>query len=379
MLKDLDERQTAQQGAVNSHIPILQQSSSHKNLIQIVLILVLLNIIGFLGWQLYGVDNSPNNEKSVSHALTPETLKSADEFTPENLAESTRVQAAIDVSTSAKSNTKPHTNDLIKDISADLSKSQRSIKTNEVTQHQVASSENEHSHPHETAKQSQNLDENSRVSKHKNVVQNEEVIDKPKSSMSVSRKKLSSKALIAQKIKRADSAIEKNQITKAEGLLEEVLLLDPKQTASRKKLAALWFGRESFQNAVNLINQGISLAPNDTELRLMKARIYLSQERTSQAYSSLKSYTGTENIEYLSLLATLAQQLNELPMAIKAYGRLTKAQPDVGKWWLGLGVALDSNSEFKKAVDAYHKAIAQDDMSRGSMAFAKKRISELGE
>ena len=383
MLKDLDKRQTNSEGAVNSHIPLRQQSSSHKSLILIVFILVLLNIIGFLGWQLYDVDNSSTNTNNANTVYSELTHKE-----PQDMVSKTSSSEQDNSESTALINKKVEQEQPIKNV------------TNALASHDVLKgklspqSEGEHLHPHKAPSQATDTHVNNADTISHAVVENNERNNKtvepkatePKviepieeSSFSISRKNLSSKALIAQKIKRANIAIEKNKIASAEALLEEILLLDANQIESRKKLAALWFGREAFQDAVNLINQGINLTPNDDELRLMKARIYLSQERLSQAYISLKGFTDTENIEYLSLLATLAQQQNEFQMAIKAYERLTKAEPKVGKWWLGLGIALDSNSQFKEAIEAYNKAIGQNDMSRGSTVFVKERMSALGE
>ena len=68
--------------------------------------------------------------------------------------------------------------------------------------------------------------------------------------MSVSRRQLSSKELVSQKLAKAEKAININEITKAEQLFEEVLIIEPENKQARKKLAALWFGRKSYQQAL---------------------------------------------------------------------------------------------------------------------------------
>lgn len=382
MLKDLDERQTEQQGGINSHSPIVHQTSSHKSIILIVLILILFNIIGFLGWKVYVADNESSTPTTSSTPSKSTVALPKAEIQTKQVAPSNKIVAPEIASIEAKSAPK-----LVEDAVMDSEKvpdvfeKEEPVVLPEKNNHEHSRSNNaNHIHSHKAVKpelitQAQNNQEDIKESSKKPA----EAESKPKSTMSVSRKNLSPKVLISQKITRAENALEKNEISRAEKLLEEVLLLDPKQVDSRKKLAALWFGREAFTDAISLINQGLNITPNDIELRLMKARIYLSKNKPDSAYASLKKLSNTQNIEYLSLLATLAQQLNQLPMAIESYTRLTTLQPEMGKWWLGLGVAFDSNSQFKEAAKAYKNALLQNDMSRATTAFAKRRISELGE
>lgn len=370
MLKDLDERQNDVHPASGKAIPVMQQSSSHKNLIVIVVILVLLNIIGFLAWKVYqnSVEASSIQSKPPETVITqPEPQKAL----PVEASKVVPVNQPIAVATPSLTHEK-----VLASNNVPLKSSKQVEAKNLQTEPNI--SENLTDKPRTLEQVPQPHTHQPQVATPREPPKAKE--NKPAdSSFSISRKHFSAKELIAQKVKRAEKAIDNNNISEAEILLEDVLLLDPKQQASRKMLASLWFGRESYQDAVNLLAQGIRLDPNDIEFRLMQARIYLSKGRPEKAFMSLKAYTETNNVEYLALLAGLAQQLNELPVAIIAYKRLTASQPHVGKWWLGLAVSHDKQSEFKLASFAYKSAIAQDDLSKGSNDFARNRIIELGE
>ena len=93
-------------------------------------------------------------------------------------------------------------------------------------------------------------------------------------SLTISRRKMSPQELAKQKFTQAEQAVLSDNINQAEQLLEEILLLEPNHKAARKQLAALWFGRQSYQAALNLLSQGIALSPQDSEYHLMQARIY---------------------------------------------------------------------------------------------------------
>lgn len=196
--------------------------------------------------------------------------------------------------------------------------------------------------------------------------------------MSVSRRQLTSKELVAQKLARAEKSVNMNEITKAEQLFEEILIIEPEHKQARKNLAALWFGRKSYQQALNLLSQGIAIDKQDGELRLLKARIHLQQGQQEAAYNTLQSLTAFEHEEYQVMLANIAQQIEQYPSAISAYKVLINMQPYSGRWHLGLAIVYDKNSQFTLARNEYAQALAKPDLSVSSAKFAEQRLQALG-
>ncbi len=150
------------------------------------------------------------------------------------------------------------------------------------------------------------------------------------------------------------------------------------QQQARKKLAALWFGRQSFNDAINLLSQGIALAPDNSEFRSMQAHIYLQQGRLKQAYNSLKPLADLPQQEYQLLLVNISQQLSEYNAAIKAYKILLGIQPENSRWHLGLAIIYDKASQFALAVKEYNLALAQGGLSQDSDHFTNQRLQVLG-
>ncbi len=200
-----------------------------------------------------------------------------------------------------------------------------------------------------------------------------------KSKMSVSRRQLTPKELIARKLEKAEKLINLNELTKAEQLFEEVLIINPEKKEARKKLAALWFGRKAYQQAVNLLSQGIAIDRQDSELRLLKARVLLKQGQRKAAYHTLKPLASLENEEYQVMLASIAQQTEQFPSAISAYQVLIKMQPYSGRWHLGLAITYDKNGQFLLAVNEYALALTKANLSASSAEFAEQRMQALGE
>ena len=114
----------------------------------------------------------------------------------------------------------------------------------------------------------------------------------------------------------------------------------------------------------------------------MKARVYLQQNQVQQAFLTLNAMprvNDVTSVEYQSLRATTAQQLNEFSFAAEAYQVLVSIEPSASRWWLGLAVAHDSNSEFEQASNAYQTALNRSRLSGSAETFARQRIIELGE
>lgn len=203
---------------------------------------------------------------------------------------------------------------------------------------------------------------------------------KPKANkMSVSRRQLSADELAEQKLVLVEKALDAKQIEKAEKLLEDVVIIRPNDSQTRKKLAALWFGRQAYQDAANLLSQGISLNSKDSSLREMKARIHLKQGQYSAALNTLKPLADLKNEQYQVMLANTAQQANQNEVAVDAYKVLIAMKPDIGRWQLGLAVLYDKNSQFALASKAYKKALTKNDLSVSSENFIKQRIQVIGQ
>jgi len=209
--------------------------------------------------------------------------------------------------------------------------------------------------------------------------QNNVLTNKQNPSISVSRRQITSKQLAVQKMTQAEHALANNKITRAEKLYEEVLMLEPENKVARKQLAALWFGRKAYQEAINILAQGIALEPQYSEYRLMQARIYLTQGQNERAYKILQGLQVIDNIEYLATQASVAQQLSQYQQAIKNYQQLAKVQPNEGRWWLGLAVAYDANKQYTLALQAYQSAQMQGNLSANSLNFVQQRMQELRE
>ena len=179
--------------------------------------------------------------------------------------------------------------------------------------------------------------------------------------------------------KQADSALLAGDKERAKQLFNKVLAFDKQHNLSRETLAAILYGEQRTQSAVNLLQEGLSVSPDYTNFRLMLARIYLKNKHKQQAYYYLKPHRPevAGNVDYYALLAGLAQSLGDLDSALMAYKTLTKHEPNRAKWWLGLGISADKAKQVTLALNAYHTAQNMGQLSASSRNYINARITQL--
>jgi tetratricopeptide (TPR) repeat protein len=114
----------------------------------------------------------------------------------------------------------------------------------------------------------------------------------------------------------------------------------------------------------------------------------LQQQNYVEAYSLIKSHaeqsgaksiSATEDLEFVELLASLAQQNGEHQDALGYYQQLAKFNPKRFGYWLGMAVALESLQSWRQALGAYNAALTTQTADTSLLVFAKQRQVELSE
>lgn len=398
MLKDLEQR-TPEQGQAATPLVQKQKSSTVKIVLISVAVLVSLNLLGFYIWdlqkQVASSEQQVKNyllEQDESDQIAKEKIPKAQQINQVKLNESSP-QPTKEILASSQQIIKqdkavpaqaalPKVEVIPKNTSTQQPITQKQTNNTEQTNVVETVQNNVSKVTKLIAKPAEKLVEKQAV---KRVDNNEPVTRFTKentpteSKMTVSRRQLTAQELISQKLARAEKAIKNNDIVKAEKLFEETLIIEPNHKQARKKLAALWFGRKSYQQAINLLSQGISLDSNDAELRLLKARIYLQQGKSQAAYNTLKPLSMLKHQDYQVMLANVAQQIEQYESAIQAYKVLIEMQSYSGRWHLGLAIIYDKNSQFSLAATEYATALTKSDLSIASAKFAQQRMQALGE
>jgi MSHA biogenesis protein MshN len=396
MLKDLDQRQ-ADKTPAQQHIAMAYaKQNSNKKLVWIIIGLIIVNIAGLYLWRVnernvqleqqlaakkatqnINQQQIVNNEKNSNAVVSSETLEQK-KINQQNTERVTIVQSQAIKANSTVSNSNLQTKEITlptQNIAAE--KTTKTVDKNQV----------EHA-PKLIEPKTENVSKQAQSKAIQKPIQDKktktDVVPAEQPRMSITRTKTSPEELVKQKMAKAMLAIENKNATLAEQLFEDVLLLIPEHIEARKQLAALWFGRQAYQDALNTLSQGISLRPNYLDFRVLQARIYLQLGSIEQAYETLNRYFSTQqgsvqNIEFLSLFAGIAQQQKHFQQSTIAYKLLTEKQPSQAKWWLGLAISEDSLANYDNAKKHYTEALTKINITENAKQFIEQRLRQLGE
>lgn len=201
----------------------------------------------------------------------------------------------------------------------------------------------------------------------------------PLGEMYVEEQTLSAGEIAALERRKYQQAIARRDNVGAQQALLQVLANDPLDLSSRKQLAALYYGENQLNAAREVLQQGITLMPNNADLRLLNARVAQAMGDKQAALQSLQAITpsASNNLDFYAMRAALAQQLGQAAEAGYSYQALTKAQPMVGRWWLGLAISKEQRGLMADAKQAYRRALLDNQLSAASRRFAQQRIQHL--
>jgi len=355
MLKELDQRNAGQGQSTSLPLAVTKKTSTTKIVLISLVIILTLNAVGFYVWQLIS-----ENQSLKLHAQS-QTVK------PTALTDQLQAKANIPPKQQKQSKIEIVATKVIAPVVSAPNKQVQQLDT----QLEAATIKQQ------TSSVSHNTE--AKPVKAKPVKVSVDPAFKAKSKMTVSRRHLTEDELVAKKVAKAELALNREQIGKAEQLFEDVLIIQPSNDTVRQKLAALWFGRKAYQQAGNLLSQGIAIDTKNSDLRVMKAKIELIQSKYQAAYRTLKPLDKLQQQDYQVLLANTAQQANQVNGAVNAYNELINMQPDSARWSLGLAIVYDKNSQFQLATAQYKLALNKNDLSASSATFAQQRIQALKE
>ena len=201
----------------------------------------------------------------------------------------------------------------------------------------------------------------------------------PLGEMHVEEQKLSPGEIATLERRKYQQAIARRDNVAAQQALLQVLANDPLDYNSRKQLAALYYGENQLSAARDVLQQGITLMPTNADLRLLAARVAQVMGDKQAALQSLVAISPSvaNNLDFYAMRAALAQQLGQTAEAGYSYLALTRTQPNIGRWWLGLAISQDQRGLLNDAKQAYRRALMDNQLSAASRRFAQQRIQHL--
>lgn len=161
--------------------------------------------------------------------------------------------------------------------------------------------------------------------------------------------------------------------------LYEFIAKNPEAHQSRNTLITLLYAQQQYDQVGLLVEEGLSLAPNLSLYKKMKARLLMMQGQYQQAVTLLRNVPPavSEDKEYHELLASLYQQTGEFSAAIATYQDLIRTDNTVGRWWAGMGISHESLGNTREAVSSFEVALQIPGLENNLRQYSRNRIQSL--
>jgi tetratricopeptide (TPR) repeat protein len=158
---------------------------------------------------------------------------------------------------------------------------------------------------------------------------------------------------------RAGSLFSDGELSAAENILQ-AYLLDARHAEALRLLARIKHQRNVLDEAEQLLEAALKLAPNYRAARLDYVRVLIDRQKYPQAHEVIGTLLKLEpgNRDYLSLYAATCVGLGRHETAIILYRRLLAASPGSSDLYVALGHSLKAVGRQNEAIESYQTAAA---------------------
>ena len=179
--------------------------------------------------------------------------------------------------------------------------------------------------------------------------------------------------------RRAAGLINQARSEEARTALKAALELDARHEGARQTLAVLLIEARAMNEAEALLTEGLKLNPNQSNFAIVLARLKLDHGDAAGALQVLREHgaAAANNAEYRAFAAALLQRMNRHSEALDEYRAALTVSPNVGVWWVGLGLSFEATAEPGKAAEAFMRARATGTLSADVAQFVEHKLQTL--
>lgn len=206
-------------------------------------------------------------------------------------------------------------------------------------------------------------------------------IESPTTTRNNSIKLPALQSLVINEYQTAIKAAANGRNQEAIDILARLLKTYPDYQDARVSMAAIILEAGNTFEARKIVEEGLSIEPSYLPLIQLKARIYTSEGKISEALLILQSekpYIDDEP-EYHAFIAALLNRQKQYQEAANIYKQLVQINSHDSSWWFGLAISQDKLGNTKEAKLAYLKAAAEGRLNPQAQAYLQSRLSMLQE
>lgn len=177
--------------------------------------------------------------------------------------------------------------------------------------------------------------------------------------------------------RRAENAMTAGRSAEAIEGFRAALKQDPFYVQARQMLLRQLLEVRKATEAMQILQEGIELQPAQTGWAMSLARLQLEHNDLTAADRTLARSQGyaEANADYAGFQGHLKSRLGAHHLAVTHYQRAARLAPNEGRWWLGLGLALEADGKPAEAKDAFRRSVATNTLSTDLAAVAQQHLN----
>lgn len=152
--------------------------------------------------------------------------------------------------------------------------------------------------------------------------------------------------------------VKRGEAAAALSLFQRAIEFDPTHARARQALLSVLVSGKQWAEARQVAEQGLALDPSQSGWAVILARLQFEQGDAAAATATLERHAAyaRNDADFQGLFAYLLQKQQRPAEAAERFKAALSLRPNEGRWWFGLGVALEGAGRGVDARDAYHRA-----------------------
>lgn len=176
--------------------------------------------------------------------------------------------------------------------------------------------------------------------------------------------------------RKAETALASGRSGEALDGMRAALKIDPAYVQVRQSLLRQLLDMRRIDEAMAVLQEGVELMPAQTGWAMSLARLQLEHGDLAAADRSLaRSQAYAEaNADYAGFQGHVKSRLGAHRQAVAHYQRAARLVPSEGRWWLGLGLALEADGRVPEAREALRRALSAGTLNAELSAVAEQHL-----
>lgn len=166
------------------------------------------------------------------------------------------------------------------------------------------------------------------------------------------------RAMAEAEYRKGMQAVQRGDMGAALPLLRQTLEIEPIHVKARQALLSVLVSARQWPDARQVAQDGLALDPAQSGWAMILARLQFEQGEAAAAIATLERHAAhaSRDADYQSLFAYLLQQQQRHADAAERFKTALALRPNEGRWWFGLGTALEAAGNAADARAAYARA-----------------------